>query len=264
MTPGITDWDSQAYRQISDLQHWLASEALAGVSLHGYERVLHLGCRDGRITVAIADQLTAGSVLGIDVSPHMVRAARTLVPPESTRVRFEIGDVLAMPFQDEFDIVMSFNVLHWVADQERALRGIAAALHGSGWALIQQVCQGPRPSLEQTAMRICAQPAWRRYFTGFQPPFRHIEPDTYPQLAAMAGLEVDELSVADLSWDFGTREAFTRWCRVGFAAWNARLGSDAAIDEFIAEVLDAYTGVSGSPRRFQFLQMRARLRPTRR
>jgi trans-aconitate 2-methyltransferase len=259
----MADWDAQAYRQISGLQQWLASEALAGISLRGHERVLDVGCGDGRITVAIAEQFPAGSVLGIDVSPRMVRAAKTLVPPESTRVQFEIGDVLGMSFRDEFDIVVSFNALHWVTDQIDALRRIRSALHDSGWALVQQVCRGPRPSLEETAMRICQEPAWRGYFAGFQSPFRHVDANTYPQLVAQAGLEVDELSVADLTWDFDSPEAFARWCRVGFAAWNTRLASNAAIDALVAEVLAAYTSVSGTPQRFQFLQMRVRLRPTR-
>ena len=259
----MADWDGQAYRQISDLQQCLASEALAGVSFRGHERVLDIGCGDGRITVHIGERLDAGSVLGVDVSPRMVRAARTLVRPEIARVQFEIGDVLAMPFRDEFDVVVSFNALHWVADQHRALSGIRAALHDSGWALVQQVCHGPRPSLEQTAMRICEQRPWRADFAGFLPPFQHVDPDTYPQLAAGAGLEVEQLSVVDQTWDFPSPEAFARWCRVGFAAWSARLSSDAAIDAFVADVLTAYTGITGSPQRFQFLQMRARLRPKR-
>jgi hypothetical protein len=39
--------------------------------------------------------------------------------------------------------------------------------------------------------------------------------------------------------------------------------SDAAVDAFVADVLTAYTRVTGSPQRFQFLQMRVRLRPNR-
>ena len=72
----MADWDGQAYRQVSDLQQWLAREALAGLSFTGRERVLDVGCGDGRITAAIARQLSAGSVLGIDPSPRMVEAAR--------------------------------------------------------------------------------------------------------------------------------------------------------------------------------------------
>jgi trans-aconitate 2-methyltransferase len=255
----MADWDGQAYRQVSDLQQWLAREALAGLSFTRRERVLDVGCGDGRITAAIARQLSAGSVLGIDPSPRMVEAARGVA---SARARFEIGDVVGMRFRDEFDAVVSFNALHWVADQRGALHRIRKALHDTGWALIQQVCQGQRPSLEATAMQVCHEPAWRGYFAGFEAPFTHVDPSTYPTTAADAGLDVEQCTVADLHWDFDDPAAFARWCRVGFDAWNARLPDDATVDAFVADVAAAYAQVTGSPQRFQFLQMRARLRPT--
>ena len=43
------------------------------------------------------------------------------------------------------------------------------------------------------------------------------------ELAASAGLTVDELSVTDREWDFGSREIFTRWCAVGSTAWTDRV-----------------------------------------
>ncbi len=254
----MADWDGQEYRQVSDLQQWLAREALAGLSFAGDERVLDVGCGDGRITAAIAGRLTGGSVLGIDPSPRMVEVARG---GARGPVRFETGDVLGMRFREEFDAVVSFNALHWVADQRGALARIREALRDSGWALIQQVCRGERPSLEATAMRICHEPAWRRYFAGFEPPFTHVDPDAYAATAAAAGLDVEQCDVADLSWDFGSPQAFTRWCRVGFDAWNSQLPDDAAADVFVADVVDAYARITGSPQQFRFLQMRARLRP---
>ena len=257
---GMADWDGLAYRQVSDLQRWLAGEALADVVLNGDERVLDVGCGDGRITAAIARQLSSGSALGIDPSPRMLAAAATL-KRDTVNLRFEPGDVLGLPFRDEFDVVVSFNALHWVDEQYAALRQIRAALHESGWALLQQVCRGDRPSLEQTAMRVCGQPRWRGYFDGFAPPFRHVDPNGYPDIADRAGFTVERQKVADLRWDFGSADAFTRWCRVGFDAWNACLPDDRAVETFVGEVVDAYAKVTGSRQQLQFLQLRARLRP---
>lgn len=256
----MADWDGLAYRQVSDLQRWLAGEALADVVLDGDERVLDVGCGDGRVTAAIARQLPSGSALGVDPSPRMLAAA-TALGRDATNLRFEPGDVLELPFRDEFDAVVSFNAMHWVADQLGALQHVRTALHESGWALVQQVCAGDRPSLEQTAMRVCAEPRWRDYFDGFAPPFRHVDPDAYPGIAERAGLTVERQKVADLEWDFGSADAFTRWCRVGFDAWNAWLPDDAAVDEYVAEVVDRYADVTGSRQRLQFLQLRVRLRP---
>lgn len=257
----MADWDGRSYRQVSDLQLWLARQSLTGVSMAGHERVLDVGCGDGRITAAIAEQLPSGSILGIDPSPRMVQTAQTLTDPDSPRLRFAVGDVLAMSLRDEFDVVVSFNALHWVPDQHAALSRIRTALHDSGWALLQVVCQGQRPSLEQVAMRVCAAPAWSAHFAGFAPPFVHVDPNGYPATAGAAGLQVREVDVKDLSWDFGSRDAFARWCRVGFDAWTGWLPDDRAADEFVADVVDAYSAVTGSAQRLDFMQMRARLMP---
>ncbi|HEY7102864.1 MAG TPA: methyltransferase domain-containing protein [Mycobacteriales bacterium] len=256
----MADWDGQSYRKVSALQMWVATRSLAGVAMAGDERVLDVGCGDGRITAAIADQLPDGSILGIDPSPRMISAAGTFASP---RLRFAVGDVLSMDFRDEFDAVVSFNALHWVPDQRAALTRIRAALRDRSWALTQAVCAGPRPSLEALAMRTCDQPAWREHFAGFRAPFVHVDPDRYAELAAGAGLRLTDREVSDLTWDFDSAEEFARWCRVGFDSWTARLPDDAAADAFVAAVLGTYEQVTGSPRRLQFMQLRARLAPAR-
>jgi trans-aconitate 2-methyltransferase len=257
---GVADWDGLSYRKVSALQMWLATQSLAGVSMAGDERVLDVGCGDGRITAAIADQLPDGSILGIDPSPRMITAARSL---ESPRLRFVPGDVLTMDFRDEFDAVVSFNALHWVPDQHAALTRVRAALRDRAWALVQVVCAGKRPSLEAVAMRTCGQPVWREHFTDFRAPFVHVDPARYAELAAGAGLALTDREVSDRSWDFDSGEEFARWCRVGFDSWTARLPDDAAAEAFVADVLGTYERITGSPRRLQFMQLRARLTPAR-
>ena len=256
----MPDWDGLSYRKVSALQTWLAGQSLTGVAMAGDERVLDVGCGDGRFTVAIADQLPDGSILGIDPSPRMITAAGSL---ESPRLRFAVGDVLTMDFRDEFDAVVSFNALHWVLDQHGALTRIRTALRDRSWALVQVVCAGPRPSLEAVAMRTCAQPAWRDHFAGFQAPFVHVDPARYAELAAGAGLRLTDREVRDHSWDFDGAEEFARWCRVGFDSWTARLPDDAAADAFVADVLGTYERITGSAQRLQFMQLRARLTPVR-
>ena len=118
----VADWDGQSYREVSALQTWVATRSLAGVAMAGDERVLDVGCGDGRITAAVAEQLPDGSILGIDPSPRMIAAAGTFSSP---RLRFAVGDVLSMGFRDEFDVVVSFNALHWVPQQDEALARMA-------------------------------------------------------------------------------------------------------------------------------------------
>ena len=258
----MVDWDGAGYEQISDLQRWLAGRALAAMHLRGDERVLDVGCGDGYVTGLLAAELPNGSVTGVDASPRMIEVARSRPAPAGARLSFDQRNVLDLGFSDEFDLVVSFNALHWVVDQRAALSRLAAAVKTDGSVVVQVVCAGPRRSVEQVALQVCATERWRAAFAGFPVPFVHVDPQTYPALAASAGLSVSELTVHDLEWDFGSREAFSRWCTVGFADFTARL-APADVPAWVAEVVDGYETVAGRPGLFRFLQLHAVLRPAR-
>lgn len=256
----MVDWDGAGYEKVSDLQRTLASRSLDRLSVRGDEDCLDIGCGDGYLTRLLATRVPDGSVLGVDVSPRMIEAARRAPVPAGSFVSFELGDALALRFDSEFDLVTSFNALHWVVDQATALAGVARALDPQGRALLQQVCAGPRPSVEDVAMQVCAEPRWQAAFDGFAAPFVHLDPDAYPALADGAGLRIDSLTVTDEVWDFGSTEAFAAWCTVGFAPWTARL-DPALVSSWVDDVVERYEPVVGRPGVFHFMQLVAELAP---
>src|SRR5215210_7479930 len=139
----MADWDGAGYAHISALQRTMAEYSLAAVQVRGDERILDVGCGDGYITRSIAGRVPRGSVLGVDPSPRMIATAVQATEPKN--VSFAVGDVTAMTFVDEFDVVVSFNALHWVREQETAYRNIANALVPAGRVLVQFVCASARP-----------------------------------------------------------------------------------------------------------------------
>lgn len=256
----MVDWDGAGYAHISGLQRAMATAALETVAVAGDERVLDVGCGDGYVTRLIASRVPDGSVLGVDPSPRMIDAART-ADDRMTNVSFHVGDVTTMSFGPDFDLVVSFNALHWVTDQQTAYRNIAAALNPDGRVLVQFVCRGSRPSVERVAMDVTRDPRWAAAFTDFAPPFVHIDRGDLPAIAGAAGLKVTEETVVDREWDFGSREQFAQWCTVGFAAWTSRLPA-ADVPAFVDAVVDDYQQVVGRPGVFRFLQLRAELHPS--
>jgi trans-aconitate 2-methyltransferase len=255
----MADWDGLGYAHISGLQRVMATAALESVAVAGTERVLDVGCGDGYVTRLIASHVQDGSVLGMDPSPRMIEAART-VEDRLTNVSFQVGDVTTMAFGPDFDLVVSFNALHWVTEQETAYRNIAAALKPNGRVLVQFVCHGPRPSIEDVAMEVTRDSRWARLFADFRRPFVHIDPEDLASIARGADLEVTQQSVVDREWDFGSREQFAQWCTVGFSDWTSRL-SAVDVPAFVDAVVDRYETVVGRPGVFRFLQLRAELRP---
>lgn len=252
----MADWDGAGYAHISSLQRTMAEYSLAAVQVRGDERVLDVGCGDGFVTRSIAARLPHGSVLGVDPSPRMIATAQ--LAQEPTNVGFEVADVTSMTFDDEFDVVVSFNALHWVRAQTAAYGNIARALRAGGRVLVQFVCASDRPSVEQVAMDVAADQRWAGAFTDFVPPFVHVEVDEFTATVTAAGLDVVDVTVADREWDFGSRDAFVGWCTVGFADWTARL-DPADVPAFVDAVVDRYEAVVGRAGLFRFLQLRAEL-----
>jgi trans-aconitate 2-methyltransferase len=254
----VTDWSGRDYQEVSGLQRAMVSEAVAALAFSADQRILDLGCGDGFLTRTIAQTLSGGYVIGVDVSPRMIATAHAATVVGASGPWFVVADARRLPFAANFDEVVSFNALHWVPQQREALAQVAAVLRPGGRALIQVVCAGERSSLEATTMRLCGSRRWASWFDGFTAPFVHVEPDRYSELAASAGLVLDEVTVRDRSWDFGSREAFVRWCAVGSGAWTDRLPPEQRL-EFIEEQVRAYEAVPGRPGLFLFTQMRARL-----
>ena len=253
----MTEWHADAYAHVSALQAWLAEKSLASLPLGGHERVLDVGCGDGRISAAIAARLPHGSVLGVDASTDMVAfAARTFPAALHPNLAFAVADAAQLSFVERFERVVSFNCLHWVRDQTAALRGIRAALAPAGRAHLRLVARGARRALEEVIEETRQAPSWAGYFSGYAAPYVHWTPDEYRALAADAHLHVDALDLQQESWDFGSRAAFERFAAATFVEWTRRLPVERHA-EFIADVLDRY---APNDNVFTFYQMEAALR----
>jgi trans-aconitate 2-methyltransferase len=259
LTVRVTDWSGQDYSKISSLQRAMIEEAMASLVFADGDRVLDVGCGDGHLTHEMARMVSSGCAIGVDPSKRMIATAHAAGAPTMSGPWFVIADARRLPFGEHFDVVVSFNALHWVPEQQQALRQIASVLRPGGYAVIQVVCAGERQSLEEVAMQTCRSPGWASLFDGFAAPFVHVEADAYGELAASAGLTLTNLTVTDREWNYGSRTGFRQWCAVGTTAWTDRLPvEDRGL--FVDALVDAYEPVAGRTALFRFTQMRAELR----
>ncbi|MEP7352220.1 MAG: class I SAM-dependent methyltransferase [Acidobacteriota bacterium] len=98
-------------------------------------RVLDLGCGVGRVTIPLS---TMGfEVIGVDISPAMIAAARELTATEDLSIQYEVGDALDLQFDGKtFDHVI-FSNQGWMqipgaSDRLRVLREIRRVLVDGG------------------------------------------------------------------------------------------------------------------------------------
>jgi len=257
---GGSGWDGAAYDRVNGLQRWVADRTLATLVVDGDERALDVGCGDGRVTAELARLLPRGSVLGIDPSPGMLEIARGRLGPTVPNLAFAEGTAETLDRRDAFDLVVSFNALHWVADHGVALGRMAHALVPGGRAVLQLVCEGDRPSVEDVASEVAARTAYSSFVgTGIAPYHHPVEAVFLDQVRA-AGLEVVHSRVDDLSWDFGSPQVLREWLRVGFSAWLLRLPDTGVREAFVDDVATSYADVLGATTVVRFLQLCVELR----
>ena len=251
----MTEWDAAEYSRISSLQAAMAQEVLALLDLSDSERILDVGCGEGKITAEIASRVPGASVVGIDPSSDMIRFAHDHFT--HANLRFEVADARRLPFKNEFDLAVSFNALHWIPDQDAALRSICSALVPDGKTQFRLVTVGARQSLESVVEETRTTPEWKAYFKNFNDPYLRLTPDEYVAVAERSGFRVLRINTQDHSWDFGSRAAFASFSEVGLVAWTDRLPA-AKRPTFLGEVLDRYRIVAaactGEENMFKFYQ----------
>ena len=255
----VTEWNAADYSRHSSLQEAMAQEVLALLDLKDAARILDVGCGDGKITAEIAARSPRGSVVGVDPSRDMIAFAQKHFGPDTRpNLRFEVADARSLPFKNEFDLVVSFNALHWIPEQDAALTSIRLALIAGGRAQLRLVVAGARPSLEYVVEEIRQTPKWRGYFRDFHDPYLRLTSEEYAAAAERDGFQVLHVNTRDHAWDFGSRAAFSAFCAVGCVAWTDRLPAADGAD-FINDVLDRYRAVAADgtdeEHTFKFFQM---------
>jgi SAM-dependent methyltransferase len=131
------DYDRYAGLEPPLVLDWLLTQ-LPG---HG-RRALDAGCGSGRHTLALADRFD--QVLGVDLSRPLIDIARQKRP--HPRIRYQVGDLLAITDPHRFDLVLSCTTLHHLPDLEAALRHLRGLVATGGTAiLIDNVAPRPTP-----------------------------------------------------------------------------------------------------------------------
>jgi trans-aconitate 2-methyltransferase len=254
----LTEWNASEYDRLSALQAAMAEEVLSLLRLEGSERILDIGCGNGKTTAAIAARVPRGSVTGVDASAEMIAFAKEHWIPAHPNLQFEVADARHLPFDHEFGLIVSFNALHWITDQALPLQAIHRAIKPNGIAQLRLVPKSQRKSIEDVIEETRLSSRWSGYFKSFQDPYLHLTPEQYGELAEMQGFRVVSLHTADKAWDFQSRATFEAFSKVTMIEWTQHV-PEAERPAFIADVLDRYQHVGalapGEEKFFRFYQM---------
>ena len=163
MNTSPREWDAEVYDRVGDPQFEWAQEVIGRLELRGDEDVLDAGCGSGRVTAALLEKLPEGRLLGIDGSASMVAMAQEKL---GDRAEIREGDLAELDLSEDFDLVYSNAVFHWIPDHDNLFRRLFAALRPGGRLVAQCGGHGNVASLVAVIAEVGAQPRFGEHFEG--------------------------------------------------------------------------------------------------
>jgi trans-aconitate 2-methyltransferase len=236
-------WDAEQYARNSTAQFQWAEELIGKLELRGDERILDLGCGDGKVTAELARRVPRGEVVGVDSSEDMVKKAQAAFPPSSIpRLSFLLMDARDLSFPAEFDVVFSNAALHWVKDHGPMLSGVARSLRPGGRVLFQMGGQGNGEEIFSVAEGVVRAAGWEQYFKGFQFPWGFYGPQEYALWLSRAGLAARRIELFPRDMRQKGRDGLLGWVRTTWMPYTERL-PESLRERFLEEAVDQYLAV---------------------
>ncbi len=198
------------YQKNSSLQWNWAMESLKKFPFNENDKVLDVGCGDGKITALIAEHVTHGIVIGLDISEKMLAHASANF--SSDNLLFVQGNATSIPFKQQFDKLISFCTLHWVLEQKQALQSFKDSLKPGGALLL--ILPGKAPSnLGSVSKKIACSEKWSSYFPHFKQKRVYYTKEEYLVLLEKVQFEVQSLEVSETITKYADKEALTAYIK---------------------------------------------------
>jgi len=233
-------WNAADYERHSSSQQQWARDAIRTLSLTGDERVLDIGCGDGKVTAELAAHIRDGSVLGIDSSETMIEFAHRRFPPTFLpNLQFRWGDATRLTYRHEFDLIVSFASLHWIRDHLAVLAGVKQALKPSGRTLLQFGGQGNAALISDVANELATDRRWKSYFVRFKYPWFFYGVEEYRAFIDRVGLSPERVELIPKDMVHGGKEPLKGWVRTVFLPYTGRV-PEALREDFVDQIASAY------------------------
>jgi trans-aconitate methyltransferase len=203
-------WKADEYYQNSSSQKDAAADLLKYVPIKGSEKILDVGCGDGKITAELALKVPNGSVV-MDISPSMIDFAKATFPFEKyPNLQFVLKDAQQLDDQQQFDIIFSFTTLQWIQNHAAFLKGAYEGLKPSGLLAITMPMGLPL-TLEQAVNEVISSPQWSSYFQQFSTGWNFVEEADYARLISVHHFTPLRLAVVPQKDIFPSRESFQKF-----------------------------------------------------
>ena len=115
-----------------------AEKLLHFVNVKEKQNFLEVGCGNGAVSKYVAKKYLL-NVTGVDIDPEQIQLAQENID-DIPNIHFSAVDATNLPFQDnDFDIVLSFGVMHHISNWLDALAEIRRVLKPKGYFIYADI-----------------------------------------------------------------------------------------------------------------------------
>ena len=234
------NWNAADYAANSVVQQTWARELIGKLKLRGDERILDIGCGDGKVTAEIAQSVPHGSVLGADTSPQMIAFAQKTFPrTQFPNLEFAVVDARKIKSDRPFDLIFSNAALHWVDDHQLFLRGASAVLRPGGRLIVSCGGKGNAHDVFLALRPEIRKKRWCGFFRKMPAPYFFYAPASYEKWLPQFGFKSGRVELAPKDAAYQGREGFATWLRTTWFPYTQRVPENLR-EEFIAAVTERY------------------------
>lgn len=176
-----------------------AITVLDRISLPSKAIILDIGCGDGRITSEVAKKAYDGFVIGTDISTKIIKLTSKNYNHQQNLFFFKM-DACKNIFNKKFDIITSFNCLHWVKNLQDSLCGIANAAVANAQIIL--IFSHKKSLFHLVLDKLSSSLKWRDYFLNFVNPRSFFEVYWVEEMLIKAGFKAIEIQEKENTYFF--------------------------------------------------------------
>lgn len=99
-----------------------------------------------------------------------------------------VCDALALPFENQFDIVFSNAVFHWISDHDMLLKNVRKVLKENGLLVCEFGADGNITAIEKAFMQVCSDSGYK-----YHPQFNFPTTEYFADLLKRNGFIIDKV-----------------------------------------------------------------------
>lgn len=202
------EWNSTLYDKKHDFVAEYGKGLLEFVPKNDEQAILDLGCGTGILTVQLAE--LCNKVIGVDSSQSMIDKAKE----QFGNIEFMVCDALVLPFENEFDVVFSNAVFHWISDHDALLINIHKVLKPQGLLVCEFGANGNIATIENAFEKACNSLGY-----DYEPKFNFPTVENFGKLLENNGFIIDRIYDYDRPTVLKDKEqGLVNWMKQFFAS----------------------------------------------